>query len=145
MRLNPNLISRVLVIALTSVLSGYAQDPTAIPPHGKLKPLFNGKNLEGFDTFLAKHGINQDPDKVFQSENGLLHISGTDYGGLVTKRDYKNYYLRAEFKWGRPPSHGKARDSGLQYHISGPLAPWPTMLEFQINEGGTGDIWVIKG
>ena len=28
--------------------------------------LFNGKNFDGFDTLLERHGINNDPDKVFR-------------------------------------------------------------------------------
>lgn len=113
-----------------------------------MKLLFNGKNLKGFDTFLEKHGINSDPDKVFLVEDGVLHISGAEMGGLVTQKEYQDYYLRAEFKWGEKmyePRLGKARDSGIQYHITGPLVVWPRMMEFQVSEGGTGDIWVVKG
>jgi len=125
-----------------------AQDKPSIPPHGKLAPLFDGKDLTGFDTLLEKQGINSDPNKVFQVEKGVLHITGQEFGGLVTQKEYGNYYLRAEFKWGEktyPPRDGKARDSGIQYNITGPLKVWPRMMEFQINEGGTGDMWVIGG
>jgi Domain of Unknown Function (DUF1080) len=136
----------VLVAALA--FSGHAQSATPIPSHGKLKPLFNGKDLSGFDIFLEKHGTNNDPDKVFQVEDGALHISGAEFGGLVTKKEYKNYYLRAEFKWGErvyPPRVGNARDSGIQYHITGPLKVWPRMMEFQVSEGSVGDIWLVGG
>jgi hypothetical protein len=71
-----------------------------------------------------------------------------EFGGLVTQKEYENYYLRAEFKWGEKtyaPRDGKARDSGIQYNITGPLKVWPRMMEFQINEGGTGDMWVVGG
>jgi hypothetical protein len=44
-----------------------------------------------------------------------------------------------------PPRLGKSRDSGIQYNLTGPLKVWARMMEFQINEGGTGDIWVING
>jgi len=133
-------------LLLTATL--FAQTAPTVPPHAKLKPLFNGKNFSGFDTLLQNHGINNDPGKVFQIENGVLHISGEEFGGLVTKKNYENYYLRAEFKWGEKmyePRLGKARDSGIQYNITGPLKVWPRMMEFQIAEGGTGDIWVIGG
>ncbi len=126
----------------------FAQSAPTVPPHGKLKPLFNGKNFNGFDTLLQNHGINSDPDKVFQVESRELHISGKEFGGLVTKKEYGNYYLRAEFKWGEAmyaPRLGKARDSGIQYNITGPLRVWGRLMEFQVSEGGTGDIWVING
>ena len=109
---------------------------------------FLGKDFAGFDTLLEKQGINSDPNKVFQVEKGVLHISGQEFGGLVTQKEYGNYYLRAEFKWGEKtyaPRDGKARDSGIQYNITGPLKVWPRMMEFQINEGGTGDMWVVRG
>jgi hypothetical protein len=32
--------------------------------------LFNGRNLEGFDTFLKTKGLNNDPEKVFQVQDG---------------------------------------------------------------------------
>lgn len=43
------------------------------------------------------------------------------------------------------PRTGKSRDSGIQYNMTGPLKVWPRIMEFQINQGGTGDIWVVKG
>jgi Domain of Unknown Function (DUF1080) len=138
----------VSMVGLMLVLAASAQDKPSIPRHGKLSPLFNEKDLAGFDTLLEKHGINSDPDRVFLVEKGVLHISGQEFGGLVTQKEYGNYYLRAEFKWGEktyPPRDGKARDSGIQYNITGPLRVWPRMMEFQINEGGTGDMWVVGG
>jgi hypothetical protein len=145
-------IAGALVGALMLARAGCAQDnardAAQIPPHGKIKALFNGKNLKGFDTFLEKHGINRDPDKIFLVENDVLHISGAEMGGMVTQKEYENYYLRAEFKWGEKTYEsraGKARDSGIQYHITGPLVVWPRMMEFQVSEGSTGDIWVVKG
>ncbi len=135
-------------VGLMLTVRGLAKDKPSIPPHGKLTRLFNGKNLTGFDTLLEKQGIGNDPNKVFQVEKGVLHISGQEFGGLVTQKEYGNYYLRAEFKWGEktyPPRDGKARDSGIQYNITGPLKVWPRMIEFQINEGGTGDMWVVGG
>ena len=138
----------ISTIGLMFIAGALAQGKPSIPPHHKLLPLFNGKDITGFDTLLEKQGINHDPDKVFQVENRVLHISGKEFGGLVTKKEYGNYYLRAEFKWGEktyPPREGKARDSGIQYNITGPLKVWPRMMEFQINEGGTGDMWVVGG
>jgi hypothetical protein len=138
----------VLNASLLLMAMACAQTTPTIPLHGKLKPLFNGKNFNGFDTLLQDHGINSDPDKVFQIENRVLHISGKEFGGLVTKKEYGNYYLRAEFKWGEAmyaPRLGKARDSGIQYNITGPLRVWGRLMEFQVSEGGTGDIWVING
>jgi hypothetical protein len=138
----------ITALALMLNLAASAQAKPSIPPHGKLLLLFNGKDFTGFDTLLERQGINSDPNKVFQVEKGEVHISGEEFGGLVTQKEYENYYLRAEFKWGEKtyaPRDGKARDSGIQYNITGPLKVWPRMMEFQINEGGTGDMWVVGG
>ncbi len=143
------LIIAVSVISPTSI----AQHATGIPPHGKLVRLFNGKDFSGFDILLKSKGLNNDTEHIFQVENGVIHVSGNDFGGIVTRKEYENYYLRAEFKWGEKTYQdrvGKARDCGIVYNITGPLiAPpkdvWPRGFEFQIIEGGTGDIWLIKG
>ncbi len=126
---------------------------SAIPAHGKMERLFNGKDLTGFDILLRAQGMNRDPEHVFQVENGAIHVSGNDFGGIVTKKSYRDYYLRAEFKWGDKTYQdkiGKARDCGILFHIDEPLTEvpkdtWPRAFEFQIQEGGTGDIWLVKG
>jgi len=118
------------------------------PATGKPIKLFNGKNLQGFDTFLEKHGLNQDPEKVFRVHGGMVHVSGAEFGYFITQKEYENYYLRAEFKWGEkthPPREGKARDSGILYHVVGPNKVWPKSIEFQMIEGGTGDIILVGG
>src|SRR6476469_9511751 len=82
-----------------------------IPPTGKAIKLFNGKNLNGFDTFLKTKGLNNDPEKVFQVEHNTVHVSGGEYGYIITKNEYGDYYLRTEFKWGaatHEPRAGKA-------------------------------------
>jgi len=129
-----------------------AQEATGIPPHGKLVSLFNGRDLSGFDIVLKSKGVNIDPDKVFTVENGIIHVSGDGFGGIVTRKEYENYYLRAEFKWGEKTYRSKiglARDSGILFNITAPLKDavddWPRSFEFQVQEGGTGDIWLIRG
>ena len=47
-----------------------------------------GRNFAGFDTLLEKHGINHDPDGVFKVEKGMLHVSGQEFGGLVTQKEF---------------------------------------------------------
>lgn len=152
----PQVAKCFLCLLLASALPnprGIAQSASDIPPHGKLVRLFNGKDLSRFDILLQSKGLNHDTDKVFQVEKGVIHVSGDDFGGIVTRKEYENYYLRAEFKWGEKTyldRVGKARDCGILYNVTGPLlAPpkgvWPRSFEFQIVEGGTGDIWLVKG
>jgi len=116
-----------------------------IPPHKSAIVLFNGKDLKNFDVFLKSKGLNSDPDHVFEVEKGVIHVSGKDMGYIITKDEYKDFYLRAEFKWGEGTygsREGKARDSGILYNIQGEQKVWPRSIEFQIVEGGTGDFWM---
>jgi hypothetical protein len=108
--------------------------------------LFNGKNLDGFYTYVKAHGKGNDPEHVFQVEKGAVHVAGTDYGYFITQKDYENYYLLVEYRWGRnthPPRKDKARDSGVLFHVNGEDQIWPKSIEFQMIEGGTGDIILV--
>jgi len=129
-------------------LRGAAAQSKEIPKHGKAEVLFDGKDLSRFDTFIKSTGLNSDPGHIFAVENGVIHVSGKEMGYIITKQEYKNYYLRAEFKWGEgtfAPRAGQARDSGILYNIQGEYKVWPRSVEFQINEGCTGDFWMTDG
>jgi len=39
-------------------------------------PLFNGKDLAGFYTYLRGTGKNNDPEKVVTVHDGMVHVSG---------------------------------------------------------------------
>ena len=111
-------------------------------------PLFNGRDLAGWDTWLGRPhkltdvpglskneqgdylqpiGLNRDPRSVFsvvEVDGGpAIRISGETYGGLITRDEYEDYHLRLEFKWGTkrwPPREQAVRDSGCCYHSIGP-------------------------
>ena len=66
----------------------------------------------------------------------------------MTKQSFRRFYLRAEFKWGEGTygeRAGKARDSGVLYCVQGEPKVWPQSVEFQIQEGQTGDFWLTDG
>jgi hypothetical protein len=110
--------------------------------------LFDGTNLDAFDTFVRGKGLNDDPDRVFRVENGALHVSGTEHGYVITKQSFARYRLTAEFRWGEGTfgeRAGRARDSGVLYHVQGPDKVWPRSIELQIQEGATGDFWMTDG
>src|SRR5512145_753031 len=116
------------------------------PRLGPKEKLFNGKSLEGFYTYIEKHGKDSDPKGVFRVENGQIRASGEEYGYFITEKQYENYYLLVEFRWGSktfPPREGNARDSGILYHAGGEDKLWPQSIEFQMIEGGTGDLILV--
>lgn len=120
------------------------------PQDGPIK-LFNGKNLEGMYTWI-KGSDYSDPKKIFTVHDGMIHILGDGYGGVITNNAYRDYHLILEFKWGErtwAERVDRTRDSGLLLHCWGPDGgysnTWMASIEAQIIEGGVGDILVLQG
>lgn len=123
----------------------------AVSPTGAPIKLFNGKNLDGFYTWIRESNY-ADPKRIFTVKDGMIHISGDGYGGLITNHEYRDYHLILEFKWGEKTwgnRADRARDSGLLVHCWGPDGgygnTWMASIEAQIIEGGVGDILVLTG
>ncbi len=123
----------------------------AITPHEKIS-LFNGRDLDGWYTWLREDKY-QDPKKVFTVQDGIIRVSGEEWGGIATRNTYRDYHLIVEWKWGGP-AHGertaKARDSGILLHAVGEdgaasSGTWLESVESQIIEGGTGDFILVGG
>ncbi len=136
---------RVPFFLIPAVIAGLSAMP-AVGADPAVTHLFNGKDLSNFYSFLEGSGKNADPKGVFKVEGGVIHVSGETYGYLATERDYENYHLTVEFKWGDKtyePRKDKARDSGVLLHATGPDHVWPRCIECQMIEGGTCDIILV--
>jgi len=134
--------------SLTLLLIGAQLAMGAGPKLGPKVPLFNGRNLDGFYVYVRDRGVNHDPSRVFRVENGMIRVSGSEYGYFITDKEFGDYYLLVEYRWGEktlPPREGKARDSGILFHVEGQDKIWPRSLEFQMIEGGTGDLILVDG
>lgn len=110
--------------------------------------LFNGKNFNGWHTFLRNFGTNNDPDNNFRIEDGTIHVIGKDLGYLITDSGYYNFHLKVDFKFGErrwPPRDTAKRDGGVCYNIpmTEPDSIWPKSIEFQIQQGDVGDFWLL--
>ena len=84
--------------------------------HGTAIRLFNNKDLSNFYVFLKDRGRNNDPKQVFTVDNGILRVSGEEWGLLTSEKEYENYRLVVEYKWGKKtfdPRKNSARDSGI--------------------------------
>jgi hypothetical protein len=141
----------MLVITETS-FTGFAYPFGSERKNGKNSDLqlFNGKNLDGWYTFIKDRGKNVDPKKVFTVKNGMIRISGEEFGCITSNDEFGNYKIIVEFKWGEityEPRVDKARDSGLLLHSigedGGSDGTWMHSIECQIIEGGTGDFIVV--
>ena len=128
------------VLALLAVTSAAAAEPA-------WRPLFNGRDLAGWGTFLAKPdptwdvpgmkrdengryleaiGLNRDPLKVFNIENvdghPAIHVTGQGFGVMTTQESFQNFHLRLQVKWGERKWGSKLkapRDCGLLYYVHG--------------------------
>ena len=133
------------------------------------KQLFNGKDLTGWDTYIGPDldnsgkpitgeplGLNNDPRHVFtivkDGGENVIRISGENWGAISTKKEYQDYHLQLQFKWGAlswGQKKGKKKDSGLLYHSVGKYGAdygaWMRSQEFQIEEGNSGDFWGVAG
>lgn len=147
---------------------------TTPPLKSEFKKLFNGKNLKGWYTYQRKPestskveglkmvngkyvepiGLNKDPLNVFtvvqKDRESAIRISGETFGILVTNKEYQNYHLTMEFKWGEkkyPPHQRNKRDCGILYHSTGKEGvrgeTWVRSVECQIQEGDVGDLWCV--
>jgi hypothetical protein len=149
----------MLAILLASLATLGASEDKAITPTETIS-LFNGKDLSNFYTWLTdfKH---EDPNRVFTVVDQVdgapaIRSSGQNWGGIVTKERYQNYHLIVEFRWGTVTwgnRKNRTKDSGILLHCQGPdgnaaadfNSPWMHSVEFQIIEGGTGDIILVNG
>jgi hypothetical protein len=131
--------------------------------------LFNGKDLSGWESYIGPPlndsgriirnepvGLNNDPKQVFtvvdRDGEKLIRISGENWGAISTLKEYADYHLQLQFKWGSlkwGQKKNRKRDSGLLYHSVGPngadYGAWMRSQEFQIEEGNTGDYWGVAG
>lgn len=134
--------------------------PAPPPPEVKHVPplrLFNGRNFDGFYTYIAKPngakdwGKNHDPDKVFSAGKGAIHVSGASRGMLVTEKPYDNYHLTIEWRWGERNAsdhESEARSAGLLLHGAGPddavMQAYLPSIKVELHEGHTGDFLIMS-
>ncbi len=111
------------------------------------RPLFNGKDLTGWETFMTRPdpswdvpglkrdangkylefiGKNRDPLKVFNVETvdgrPAVHITGQGFGVMTTNETFGNFHVRLQIKWGERKWGSKLnspRDCGLLYFVHG--------------------------
>ena len=149
-----------LAVAFTSFAAAAESERAAPVVPKETIVLFPAADLSPFYTWLPKFG-HEDPDRVFTMVDAIdgapaIRVSGQHHGGLVTHRRYANYKLVAEYRWGALTwgvRKDRARDSGILLHAQGEdgnyaknfQGPWLRSVEYQIIEGGTGDIILVGG
>jgi hypothetical protein len=111
------------------------------------------KDAEGNYTQPIGHGKNE--KNVFTitmvDDKPVLRVSGEIYGSVYTKKEYENYHLSLQFKWGTKkwkPRLDLELDTGILYHAIGEHGvdywkAWALSQELQIMEQSNGDWWQI--
>lgn len=129
-------------------------DGAAAPPGRRL--LFNQRDLEGLRTWLKDSKL-EDPRQVFSVVDGQLRVSGGGLGYIAAEGRHRDFRVALEYRWGTAQSAwgdrvGKARDSGLFLHATGPdgnshdgEGAFKAALECNIFQGATGDLLLIRG
>jgi hypothetical protein len=145
------------VLGSLLVLLGVAAEAAEAPSDAPISPkdgaikLFDGASLGDCYTWL-KDSKRDDPRKVIRVTDGMLHVTGEGLGGLVTNKEYRDYHLVLEYRWGMrtwPDRVNNAKDSGLLIHSTGVdggyQGIWMPAIEVQIIEGGVGDFVPVPG
>ncbi len=131
----PLLAAALAGLAAALVAPGRADDSSA-----GYTPLFNGKDLTGWKTFLDPKAKDADPAKVWTIQNGEIHCAGKPMGYLLTDKEYGDYVLRVQWKFPDKPGN-----SGVFVHVTGPDKIWPKGVECQLFSGRAGDFWLVDG
>jgi hypothetical protein len=103
--------------------------------------LFNGKDFTGWEFYPGNDTLNL--FSIVETDGApAIRISGQINGSLATVKEYGNYHLRLETKWGEQ-KYASRRNSGLLYHGVGAfgagLGVWKTSHECQLMENDFGD------
>jgi hypothetical protein len=104
------------------------------------------KSLSKSDWYAFTKAKNEriEPSKVYEFTDGMIRMHGENIGYLMTKKSYKNFELRLDFRWNTEEKFNRGngkKNSGVMYNIpiDSPDNIWPKGIQFQIKENTTGD------
>jgi hypothetical protein len=136
-----------------SVVTAMAQNK---PSKEEWLPLFNGKDLKGWDIKITKYDLNQNFGNTYRVEDGILKISYDQYsnfdnkfGHMYYQKPFSYYKLRVEYRFTGNQLVGGAewnvRNSGVMLHSQSAKSlfkdqDFPVSIEVQLLGGlGTGE------
>jgi hypothetical protein len=110
--------------------------------------LFNGRDLTGWNKFLdPKNAKTKDVnlDTFWTVKDGVIYCDGSIPGYIVTAKEYENYVLRLEWRWGDSAKEKQNPNSGVFVHVVGENKIWPKGVEAQLAADHAGDFWLVDG
>lgn len=109
------------------------------------------KSLSKSDWYAFTKAKNEriEPSKVYEFTDGMIRMHGENIGYLMTKKSYKNFELRLDFRWNTEEKFNRGngkKNSGVMYNIptDSPDNIWPKGIQFQIKENTTGDFIFLE-
>ena len=141
-------------VLLASAASAQAQQPA--PDRKEWIPLFNGRDLEGWDLKIRGRDLNDNWANTFRVEDGLLKVryDGYDafddrFGHIFYRQAFSHYVVAVEYRFvGDQVSGGPGwalRNSGIMVHSQsaramGKYQDFPISIEVQLLGGaGSGE------
>jgi hypothetical protein len=139
------LAGAVLTLGIAALAD--AKEPAPGTPKATIR-LFNGKDFTGLYAWVKGSG-RADPKKVFTVQDGMIRASGMANGYVATDKEYRDYHLSVEYKWGKYTSGKYVRNSGVLLNAVGPDGGaggvWMSCIECQLAQGCAGDFIAIRG
>lgn len=94
--------------------------------------------------------IEKTPSSSWRVEGQEIACTGTPNGFLRSKKSYKNYVFRAEWRfkaegWVPKPSDEGWPNAGFFIHAGATVDTWPKSLEVQGHFGEAGSLFGVKG
>lgn len=124
------------------------------PPEEKWQPLFNGKDLTGWDIKMSGHELNENFRNTFVWEDDMLRIKYDEYetfddayGHMYYQVPFSHYKLRFDYRFTGEQTPGGAvwnvRNSGVMLHSQSAASnefdqDFPVSVELQLL-GGLSD------
>jgi len=139
--MRPALLLFVLATLAAPALLAEEGAPAVVVP-SRVTPLFNGKDLSGWEADVPARDADKNAPASFVVRNGQLVSLGKPEGHLLTTTAYRDYRLEVEYRF-----PGKGGNCGILVHASRPRALYkmfPQSIEVQMNSGDAGDFWCIQ-
>ena len=141
----------VAALLLAVATDGIAESSPAPERAARQRELFNGRDFTNWYKFIRGRGVDNDPKNVFVVSNGVMHVSGEEFGCLTTLEEFSDYRLIVEYRWTGRPNHASkkamAPDSGILFHSIGPDGGfggvWMLSHEYNLIVGASGDLWTV--
>lgn len=111
---------------------------------------------DGFVSLMPKRDISEHwtvdgktPPEAWTVRDGMIACAGLPNGFLRSKKTYRNFILRAEWRfqqgWEPPPNGNEWPNAGFFIHARETVKGWPVSLEVQGYFGEAGSLFGVRG